>query len=932
MSDDDNASDKDVDAHTATQVAGTDDHSEPAADTDPAARAKTSNDGMAAKPPGADADTDLAARPSPPKPDPVRSPSQMELHADVRDALFGDCGRLASGSRDEYEPGTMLVGRYRIVSLLGRGGMGVVYRAHDLVLGEDVAIKLLPRRLAAKPELIRRFVNEVRIARQITHASVCRVHDIGEADGRQFLSMEFIDGEDLASLLRRIGRLPLEKAMQLAQQLCAGLAALHDKGLLHRDLKPANLMIDGRGRLKIADFGLAVLADDVTELEIRDGTPAYQAPEQAEGAEVTVRSEVFALGLVLHELVTGAHPFQSRVHGASTTTDMTPLDAPSRISGLPREIEDVINACLERNPEDRPTSVLEVAAALPGGDPVAAAIAAGLAPSVNAVANIGAHGGIKPWIAWVCAAWIAVATLALASVAPIITALGQTEPKLSPPVLLHQTQALLAEAGIEGPVGDWWQDLEYEKQYFREGAVGADDWETRRLESDGPAPILFRYRQHPGLLLPSSAGVSINDPAVKAPGELRATLDGRGLLRELWIVPPAATVEPAGDYDWRVLLRATGLDPETAKPAEPNRTPPFHSDTVQAWTGEVAATGTQIRVEVASLGGRPVSLLAVRPWTPDPTTSEMLNEQSESRWGTSALIVVVFAVVFTLARRSVLRREADLAGAARVTASVVIVLFVSGILSSHHAGPMAELMLWFDLGTKACGAGVIFALCYVIVEPQGRRYLPGAMVSWTRLVTGRWRDRLVARDVLFGAAFGVGFMLWARLNLWMISGGPRPSYRSLSVLLSSRHAIGGLAQVCSSAVFGVLQLFVLFLLIRMVFRGPKRAWVAFVVLWATTSIFWTEPHIPTLVASVVGGLISSATLVVVVTRFGLLTTVVLQLVLNLLSTYPVTINAGAWYGSTGVMGFLGVGALVLFGLRAARPALATTAASSSATN
>jgi len=860
-----------------------------------------------------------------------RSPSQLALHADVRDALFGDSEGPVGGSRDEYEPGALLVERYRIVSMLGRGGMGVVYRAHDLVLGEDVAIKLLPRRLAAKPQLVRRFVNEVRTARQITHPNVCRVHDIGEADGRRFLSMEFIDGEDLASLLRRIGRLPLEKAMELAQQLCAGLAALHDKGLLHRDLKPANLMIDGRGRLKIADFGLAVLADEVSGQEIRDGTPAYQAPEQSNGAEVTARSEVFALGLVLHELVTGEHPFQSPAHG-TTAANITRSDASSRVGGLPREVDDVINACLERNPDARPASVLEVAAALPGGDPVAAAIAAGLAPSVNAVANIGAHGSVKPWIAWLCAAWVALATVVLAAMAPETTALGRTQPKLSPPVLLHQTRALLTDAGVDLQVADWWQDLQYERDYFREGAEGADRWEDRSLESDGPAPILFHYRQHPGLLLPRSPDVSIDDPPVNTPGEVRVTLDGRGLLRQLQIVPPALTAAPAEaaneSYDWAVLLRATGLDPDTAESVAPSLTPPFHNDSAAAWTGTVAATGTQIRVEVASLNGRPVSLLAMRPWRPAPATTDKYLEDATSGWGVSAVIVVLFGVVLALARRSVKRREADVAGAVRVTGAVVTVIFVSGILSSHHSGPMAELLMWFDLGTEACGSGVIFALCYVIVEPRGRRYLPGAMVSWTRLVTGRWRDRLVARDVLFGVAFGVGFMLWARTNIWLISDGPRQGYGGLSVLVSSRHAIGGLAQVGSSAVAGVVQLFVVYLLIRMVVRGPRRAWAASFVLWAATSIHWIEPQL----LPVVGGLVSSAALVVLVTRFGLLATVVTQVVLNLLTTYPVTVDTGAWYGPTGLMGILGVGGLVLFGMRAARDRSSAAGAVSSATS
>jgi serine/threonine-protein kinase len=152
---------------------------------------------------------------------------------------------LPSGSSQRFLPGQMLGGRYRIVAPLGRGGMGEVYRADDLKLGQPVAIKLLPRGLEQDEELLERMRNEVRLSLRVTHPNVCRVYDIGEVDGRHFLSMEYVDGEDLASLLRRIGRLPSDKAVDVARQLCAGLAAAHGEGVLHRDLKPASVMIDG---------------------------------------------------------------------------------------------------------------------------------------------------------------------------------------------------------------------------------------------------------------------------------------------------------------------------------------------------------------------------------------------------------------------------------------------------------------------------------------------------------------------------------------------------------------------------------------------------------------------------------------------------------------------------------------------------------------
>ena len=214
-----------------------------------------------------------------------------------------DAGRFGHGP---FAPGTVLAGRYRVVGLLGRGGMGEVYRADDLTLGQSVAIKLLPERLDRDSAALARLLEEVRTARQVSHPNVCRVHDVGEVDGRRFLSMEYIDGEDLSVQLRRIGHLPQDKGLEIARQICAGLAAAHDRGVLHRDLKPANIMIDGRGRVRITDFGLATaLGGDATRAGEVAGTPVYMAPEQLEGQPLSIQSDLYALGLVLFELFTG---------------------------------------------------------------------------------------------------------------------------------------------------------------------------------------------------------------------------------------------------------------------------------------------------------------------------------------------------------------------------------------------------------------------------------------------------------------------------------------------------------------------------------------------------------------------------------------------------------------------------------------------------
>src|SRR4051794_1578038 len=199
--------------------------------------------------------------------------------------------------------------------------------------------------------------------------------------------MEFIDGEDLASLLRRIGRVPEERGVELARQLCLGLSAAHEQGVLHRDLKPQNVMIDGRGRVRLTDFGLAGAAGSFRGTEIRDGTPAYQAPEQLAGEGGTVQSDLYALGLVLYEMFTGKRPFPAQGGAELTRRREGAPAAPSRhVPGLSPAVERAILRCLEGDPARRPRSAIEVAAGLPGGDPLAGALAAGQTPSPRMVA------------------------------------------------------------------------------------------------------------------------------------------------------------------------------------------------------------------------------------------------------------------------------------------------------------------------------------------------------------------------------------------------------------------------------------------------------------------------------------------------------------------------------------------------------------------
>jgi serine/threonine-protein kinase len=249
-----------------------------------------------------------------------------------------------------FAPGNMVAERYRIVALLGRGGMGEVYRADDLRLSQVVAIKFLPEALSQDAAALARFHSEVRIARQVSHTNVCRVFDIGDANGVPFLTMEYVDGEDLSSLVRRIGRLPQDKAMEVSRQICAGLAAAHERGVVHRDLKPSNVMLDGAGKARITDFGLAGIAANIQCAEVRAGTPAYMAPEQLAGIEVTFKSDIYSLGLVMYEVLTGKRAF-----AANTLPELMKAREEGKVTNpstlvkdLDPLVERVILRCLKR--------------------------------------------------------------------------------------------------------------------------------------------------------------------------------------------------------------------------------------------------------------------------------------------------------------------------------------------------------------------------------------------------------------------------------------------------------------------------------------------------------------------------------------------------------------------------------------------------------
>ena len=325
--------------------------------------------------------------------------SLLAFHEDDGDPDPADAG---------FAAGEVFARRYRMIARLGRGGMGDVWRADDLVLNTPVALKLL---YSSEPGDRARILNEVRVARQITHPAICRVFDVGEAAGGiVFYSMELVTGEDLDAFVRRVGRLPSERVVEIARQLCDGLAAAHAQGVLHRDLKPANVLIDNDGHVRITDFGIATSRTDATGHTLA-GTPAYMAPEQRKpGTRLSERTDIYALGLVLYEMLVGDRP-------RSAETMLTPLPPPSAlVPGVHPQLERVIMQALSPDPADRPESALEVASRLPpiGRGTEARAVTPAVrysrrpTPWVAAAAGVG---GVAAILAIVASFFIPVSTL-----------------------------------------------------------------------------------------------------------------------------------------------------------------------------------------------------------------------------------------------------------------------------------------------------------------------------------------------------------------------------------------------------------------------------------------------------------------------------------------------------------------------------------------
>lgn len=826
--------------------------------------------------------------------------------------------QLLSGTiHDEgrFVPGTLLAGRYRVIGLLGQGGMGEVYRATDLMLGQSVALKLLPESAAKNARVLERFHGEVRVARQVSHPNVCRVYDIGETDGLPFISMEYVDGEDLAGLLKRIGRLPGDKAAETARKICAGLGAAHDRGIIHRDLKPQNVMLNRRGEVVIMDFGLAAIAEQLTGIEARNGTPAYMSPEQLKGAEVTAKSDVYALGLVIYELFSGKRPFEARDIAELIAKQESHQYAPvSTLStDVDQAIDRVIRWCLDADPAKRPSGPLAVAAALPGGDPLAAALAAGQTPSPEMVAAAGGESGMSRRAAVICL----FASLALLAAAPFIKSEGVATYWGSP----SQPPDVLRYLGREHAAGLGYTAAPEDSHFVLSPRPGLIAWLKNRPGDkkwqewlSAEAPFTSWYREHRSQLYAHPhAIVDLSNPPPITPGMVEVEVDAYGRLRGFSAVPAGPAKESPVSAE--AVFHRAGLEFDKFQEIPSNTQPRGPADTVKAWRGpHPKLEGADLTVEAGWWKGHVTWFKVVWPWMKGDGSSPRGNTsgvfRAQQLFATIALLSgAIFAAL--LARRNWKAGRVDRTGALRI-AVVQWLLAIAAWAGTMH--PVADPVMVFATGAAlvdAAMAPLIGWLLYLALEPALRARWPQSIVSWNRVLAGRWLDPVVWSHVLIGGVAGLAVYtlaqgqesFGARVKGLDFGGG-------FFQLLGTREWV---AHHATSLADGIRLGLILFFMIFGLRQLLKRDWLAAIVGSAIFCLIqgkflradnpWLEFGIYMAVFTL---------LMLLLLRVGLVATISFAFFANTISTATIGTDPGAWYFPSGFASLTLLGAIVLF--------------------
>jgi serine/threonine-protein kinase len=709
-------------------------------------------------------------------------------------------------------------------------------------------------------------------------------------------------------------------------------------------LKPANVLIDGQGRAHLADFGLATLAGERRDAVEIAGTPGYMAPEQLEGREVTARTDVYALGLVLYEMFTGRRALASEAAAGSLSKNT--LVQPSLSLDLPDvdpAIEHVILRCLERNPARRPASPIAVAAALPGRNLLAVTLASGETPSPDTVAAAGEAGTLSPLSGALCFASVIIGLILLAVSAHDVNLIGLSRLERGPQFFTERAHTILRNLAYLEPAGDemagYTANLDY-LQYIDTHDQSPTRWRT--LARPQPAALLYWYRQSPRRLTPLGGAIIVTrvNPPTTSPGMVSMTLDQTGQLVSLVIVPAQQNGSDGAPQravpDWQVLFDQAGLPLAQFSPVESQRIPPVYADARAAWQG-VCPTRPEIpiRVEAAAALGRPVYFEVVAPWsrrTSDPAEAGTTPGERTGLFMRTVVGPLALAIAIVLALRNLRSGRGDRRGAMRVS------VFIGAVTAASIALETG------DLQVLSKGPPIVFFvpsavwLLYLALEPHFRRIWPGIMIGWSRLLAGNVRDPLVGRDVLVGVLVGIGDSLTlafhAQLRRW--AGAPPPfpiganndpfvgAAASSDLLLGGRFALSRtLGSVVTIPV--LVWTLLMFLLLFVLFVVLRRRWLAMTAMILCLTVFYAVTHsgwllayapddlVPPSASDIALFAVIQSAIVVIAVRYGLLTMLVAAVVSIWLTPLPITIDSSAPYASSSRLVIAAVISLALYG-------------------
>ncbi len=788
-----------------------------------------------------------------------------------------------------FVPGQVFAGRYDIEEMLGRGGMGEVWRAHDRLLGERIALKFVRGGSAASVE---RALEEARLARRVTHPAICRLHDVGREGSEIYLSMEWVDGEDLRTRLDRERSLPVAEAVRIFEQVAGGVAAAHARGILHRDLKPANLLADRSGHVRLTDFGIASrLGDEGADVI---GTPAYMAPELFAGAAPSVRSDIWALAVVLFESIAGEHPFSDRRH--TRIGDAVPPHLSAFVSGVDPQLDEALATAMAADPAARFGSILEFAASIPGSDALAVAEDAGVLPSPEVVAASTHPSRPSKWWGW------GVASIGLAALVLFIALSGRadhltsTSTPLPPGELAIRAASGLAAAG--------WSDLAADE------AWGFSD-EVPHSIATGNVFFWYRRAARPMsyLEVDSHGRILPEQPPTLEPGEAMIWLSSAGRLEAIeGVVDPHA---PVSEIDWAELASAAGLAPSLTSGLAPALSGTFEFPVTT--TGNPAP----LAIWVEATRGRVKSWSRIRPGARPEPREPGRRSPYEVDWSLLFQWLLRSGISFLalpLALTNLIRRRTDPAGALRLAGALLGCMFLGLLLCAHHQPDLfSELRLLRLLAGEALVDVFSVWAMYLAAEPFARRYWPRLLVASSRLLAGKARDPLVGRSLAAGAAAGVVWAIFRKLERlapeWagLGSGETTSGYFQFDTALSIRRSLTVLLERSPGSVFRALLVLLVVVGLRLLLR---HRWAA--ALAAITFLTYVEvvgrSH-PAFSWVILGAGVAGS--VVLLVRLGLVAYAVAHFVRATLGDFPVAFDLGAWWARASL-----VPIVVIFGLMA----------------